>query len=161
VGSHCGWELICDGIDLVDTSSLAKWDGRKFLHQEQDYFNQYWPRLHEGYGRWFCWLAFGIGIENIIRGAFQVKQLPPVSFKATVSEWQALGIPANRIADHKIDIKRIAHIRNEGAHEFIAGVRNAYFPEVETKFVPALNLIMDAINAPAALKERAVVFHSQ
>jgi hypothetical protein len=96
-------------------------------------------------------LAFGTGIESILRGAYQVKHLPITSFGSKSHKWLALGIPANRIDDMNTYSKRLADIRNEGAHEFIAGVRKAYFSEIETKFVPALNLIMEGIDASACL----------
>jgi hypothetical protein len=156
MGSHSEWELIHDGIDLIETSRLATWDGEEFRRGEEDCFDQYWPRLDLKYGRWFCWLAFGTGIESILRGAYQVRHLPITSFGSNSHKWQALGIPANRIDDMNTYFKRLVDIRNEGAHEFIPGVRKAYFSEIETKFVPAINLIMEGIDASAGLKEWAV-----
>jgi hypothetical protein len=59
-----------------------------------------------------------------------------------------LGIPLERHTKLTDDMKLLAKRRNEGAHEFALGVRDGYFTEVEYRYVPALNILLIAIDYP-------------
>jgi hypothetical protein len=136
-------DLIREGIDLIETSQLARWEGR-FISQDKIVFDAYWRGMHPRYGRWFCWHAFGVGAENIIRGSYQVKKLPVNGF-GPKQRWADLGVPTEDIEVLNDNIRLLATRRNEGAHRFIAGARDAYFPEVAEQYIPTLNLLLEVI----------------
>lgn len=138
--------LIREGIDLIQASRLAQWHGR-FTAEEYDDFNVYWPTVHAKYGRWYCWLAFGVGAECVLKGAYKSKAVKRGSL-GRGHRWAALGVPPGEITSVGASIPKLAKRRNEGAHSFVAGVRDAYFPEVESEYLPALNRVLDAIGYP-------------
>ena len=139
--------LILEGIDLIQASRLAQWR-RRFTAVEYDDFNPYWPTVHAKYGRWYCWLAFGVGAECVLKGAYKSKAVKWTSLGSKAHRWAALGVPPGEITSLGASISKLAKRRNEGAHGFVAGVRDAYFSEVEDAYLPALNCVLDVIGYP-------------
>lgn len=153
--NHTAAALILEGIDLIEASRLARWSGR-FVAEAHDDFEDYWPRMHPKYGRWFCWLALGVGAERILRGAYKEKGLNGPSFGSD-HNWQALGVPASAQGRMAASFKKLAKRRNEGAHSYIPGIRDGYFTEVHNDYAPALNLLLDAVGYPTATQPLAPV----
>lgn len=76
-----GWRQIRAGLALIDWSKLASWDNQTLslvAAKENDGFESAAGRVHRKYGRLICWIAFGIGGEYLVRGAFMLKGHDPV-----------------------------------------------------------------------------------
>lgn len=144
------------GLVAIAWSHLAKWDKYHLVAEtNQDAFNSYWPNIDPKYGRWLCWLAFGVGAESIVKGAFQLKTGNPLGPFGGSHPWKRLGMPNKHIAFVSDGILKLAkEVRNRDAHEYVPERRAADFPDIEQRYVPALNHIFDCIG-PEVLSEVA------
>jgi hypothetical protein len=154
-GPMPGWESVKAGIELIAWSNLAYCDGSQLVaNTDQVAFNRHWPSIDPKFGRWFCWLAFGVGSENIVKGAFGLNRHRILKFGACHPWKRALHLPDEQIGPVSEAINRLAtKVRNRDAHEYVANVRDANFPEVYESFVPALNLILACLPADHLRKE--------
>jgi hypothetical protein len=142
-----GLEKIKSGVELVQWSHLASWNQFHLVAAtDQGIFDSHWPLIDPKFGRWLCWLAFGIGAENIVKGAFKLKQREPGDFGASHPWKRVLGMPDKYVTSVEGAIHQLAtKVRNRDAHEYVPGVRDKDFPDVATQFVPALNHILDCL----------------
>lgn len=142
-----GWLEIQSGIGLIRCSRLAhREEIRLVADTDRDSFNAYWSNLDPKYGRWFCWLAFCVGAESIGKGAFGLNgQL--TSTMAQFKNWERhLGMSVASAKSVRFAFARLKSIRDNEAHEFRVGVRDAYFNDVEESLVPALNEVLNCLN---------------
>jgi hypothetical protein len=140
------WPRIVSGLEVIRWSTLVSWDElglRLVAAADRDTFNAHWPRIDPRFGRWLCWVAFAVGAESIVRGAFDVLGHPIKRFGAADNPWNLiLGTNAQTEVD---SIKHLARVRNRDAHEYVPEVRDISFPDVETLYVPALNRVLDSL----------------
>ena len=147
-----GWESIDSGIELVNWSALAHGNRSGLSAQiDKDVFDERWTRLDPKYGRWLCWIAFSVGAECIVKGAFYEKGYQPIPKKWSFGgdlPWDRLGLRGNE--DVRNSIKRLAtNIRNRDAHAYIANQRDQNFDELGD-FVSALSMVLHAISSTNA-----------
>jgi hypothetical protein len=102
-------------------------------------FDVHWPRLDPDYGRWLCWLAFFVGSENIGKGAFGLRGQTTSNMSQFKKFDHHFGMSKETSKCVSHAFAKLKTIRDQEAHEFRKGVRDAYFQEVATLFVPALN----------------------
>ncbi len=141
-----GWPRIASGIEVIVWSKLASWNGTELkAATDRDAFNLHWPNVDERFGRWLCWLAFGVGAESVVKGAFGLENYEVKNIGAT-HPWKTLKMDE----DVKDFVAKAIHwlateVRNRDAHEYVSGVRDKDFPDVELQFVPALNHVLDCL----------------
>jgi hypothetical protein len=90
-----GWFRIASGISVIDWSNLASWDGAELeAATDQAAFNLHWPTIDPKFGHWLCWIAFGVGAESIVKGAFGLKNYYVGNFGAA-QPWETLKMDEN------------------------------------------------------------------
>jgi hypothetical protein len=142
-----GWPRIASGIELIVWSNLASWNGTQLkATTNRDAFNAHWPKVDQRFGRWLCWVAFGVGAENVLKGAFGLKQYELKHFGASHPWKRVLQMPDEHVDFVSKAICLLAtEVRNRDAHEYVPDVRNNDFPAVASQFVPALNHIFNCL----------------
>jgi len=135
---------IARGIELIAWSKLATQTGTQLkAATDQAGFNLHWPTIDPKFGRWLCWVAFGVGAENVVKGAFAQRQYDLKQFGASLPLKTFLGMPDEHVEFVSTAIFRLAtEVRNRDAHEYVPNVRNNDFPYLASEFVPALNHIL-------------------
>jgi len=144
-----GQPTINSGIDLIVWSTLASRNGT-FLEAatDRDVFNAHWPNIDKKFGRWLCWVAFCVGAESVVKGAFGLNGHPMGAFGACHPWKKCLQMPDAHIGFVARAINRLAtEVRNRDAHEYVANVRDKDFPALASEFVPALNRILECVAA--------------
>ncbi|HTD43679.1 MAG TPA: hypothetical protein VK687_05840, partial [Bryobacteraceae bacterium] len=141
------WPKIASGVEVIVWSHLASWDGARLAATtDRSGFDLHWQKIDQKFGRWLCWLAFGIGAEGIVKEAFDLKKYPLGHFGKCHPWGTVLGMPNQHIAAVSHAIHQLAtEVRNRDAHEYVPGVRDKDFPDVALHFVPALNQILDCL----------------
>jgi hypothetical protein len=136
---------------LLGAVALIKWSGLATgttdgltAETDCDRFNAHWKKKISHHGRWLCWIAFGVGAEGIVSAAFYMKGSVPKKF-GDYHKWEVLGLNPGEIQNVKDPIRHLSDVRNRDAHWYEANVRNEEFQYVESEYVPALNLILDAV----------------
>jgi len=144
-----GWTQIISGLDIIVWSRLASWNESQLelkAATDECGFNEHWETLNQRSGRWICWIAFCVGAESFIKGAFGLHGYHVQNFGACH--------PRKRMnmADEKVPVvsdaicRLATDVRNRDAHEYVPGVRSADFPSLAPDFVPALNHILGCLN---------------
>ena len=142
-----GWERVASGIELMIWSRLASWNGLRLkASTDQDIFNQHWPTIDPRFGRWLCWVAFGVGAEGILKGVFGIKGYPVERFGASHPWKTHMGMSDENVDRVSKAVSLLVEIRNRDAHGYVPGVRDSNFPEVASQFVPALNQVLDCLS---------------
>jgi hypothetical protein len=148
VTPHDRWKQIVAGLDAIQWSHLAAWNSGTSRLQplSKTDFDAHWPTINPRSGRWLCWIAFCVGTESILKGAFGLKG-HKMSTLGACHPWESrLNIPASDLAFVAGSICQLAGIRNRDAHEFVHNVRDADFPFVESHFVPSLNIVLGKLS---------------
>jgi hypothetical protein len=144
-----GWTQIVSGLDIIVWSRLASWDESRLQLKpasDEPAFDAYWKTINERSGRWLCWIAFCVGAESFIKGAFGLHGYHVQSFGAS-HPWKQMKMADAQIPLVSDAILRLAaDVRNRDAHEYVHGVRSANFSSLESDFVPALNHVLGCLS---------------
>jgi hypothetical protein len=157
---HNAWKQIVAGIDAIQWSRLALWDAQSARLQAakgKDSFNNHWrSEIHPRSGRWICWMAFGVGSESLTRGAFALHgyEVPGTGFGAS-QPWGKLKMLPQYHSEVGEAIRKLSCVRNKDAHRYWPNVRETDFPLVDSKFVPALNRIIECLGRDELLARYA------
>jgi len=151
------WKQIVAGIDAMQWSRLSSWDSstaQLSAARDRDLFNKHWKTIHPRSGRWLCWMTFAVGAESLTRGAFALHgyEIPHSGFGAS-QPWAALKMPQQYQSEVAAAIHKLASdVRNRDAHRYWGSVRNNDFPLIDSRFVPALNRIIECLDRELLLK---------
>jgi hypothetical protein len=76
-----GWKQIRAGLALIAWSKLSSWDAQnlRLIAEKRDDFESVHRSIHAEFGRLICWIAFGVGGEYLVRGAFMLKEYDPTN----------------------------------------------------------------------------------
>jgi hypothetical protein len=145
-----GWTQIISGLDIIVWSRLAFWDELRLQLKAADdelAFDNYWKTINPRSGRWVCWIAFCVGAETFIKGAFGVHGYQMAEDFGASHPWKRMKMADAKSAFVEDAIRTLAKdVRNRDAHEYVQGVRSANFPSLQSDFVPALNHILGCLN---------------
>jgi hypothetical protein len=137
---------------LLGAVALINWSGLGTgtvdgltAETDRDRFSGHWKEIMPQHGRWLCWIAFGVGAEGIVSAAFRMKGKTPLAFGNDHHKWEAIGLDSGEIQKVKEPIRHLADVRNRDAHWYEANTRDDEFEYIESEYVPALNLILNAI----------------
>jgi hypothetical protein len=149
-----GWSRVTWGIELITWSKLAAWDGSHLAAaNDENSFDAEWLRIDPKFGRWLCWIAFGVGSEGIVKGAFGIRNHFVENFGGCHPWNKRLSMPTEHVAQVSDAITYLAtEVRNRDAHQYLYGVRSKDFPDVAGRFVPALNRVLDCLGDELLLK---------
>ena len=154
--ADCGL-LFEAGKALVEKSGLAHCGGSYFLASEdKSAFDDYWKADFDStFGRYMAWVLFSVGAENLAKAACVCNGVVKVSSKPTLERYVSKFFKElckrpvlcdNLNEDHLIlGYQGLAKVRNRDAHSYRRNVREADFPSVEEIFVPAFNILVDAM----------------
>jgi hypothetical protein len=129
-----GWTQVVSGLDIIVWSRLASWDESRLelkAATDEPEFDKQWKTLNQRSGRWLCWIAFCVGAENFVKGAFGLYDYHVQNFGAC-HPWKRMKIPVGEILLVSDAICRLA-------------------TEVSlaSDFVPALNRILRCLDQTA------------
>ena len=154
---HCQ-NLFEAGRALVEKSGLANFCGSNFVAAgNQATFNDYWEReFHMKFGRYMAWVLFSVGAENLAKAACVCSKVLKASHKPSLEDYtkakghfQQLFRNAQLIGDYRPMLQngylRLTKLRNRDAHSYRENVRSLDFPFVEQLFVPAFNVLVEAM----------------
>jgi hypothetical protein len=145
-----GWPQIVGGLDIIVWSRLASWDKSQLQLKaptDQPEFDRYWNTINQRSGRWLCWIAFCVGAETLIKGAFGLHDYYAQDFGACHPWKQRMNMADANVAGVSDAIYQLAtEVRNRDVHEYVPGERSADFPRLASDFVPALNHILECLN---------------
>jgi len=134
---------IASGIDLIVLSRLASWTGTTLVPiSAKAAFDAHWVKLDRRLGRWLCWIAFGVGSESIVTGARQHKGKSG-NWDASISWEKFFQMKPDVCTEVTSAVACLSKIRNRDAHQYLPDCRDDDFPLVESKFIPALNCILE------------------
>jgi hypothetical protein len=150
------WKQVVAGIDILNWSKLASWNpaqGRLNAAKDEVSFDTHWDEIHHRSGRWLCWIAFSVGAESLVRGAFSLHGHEIQNFGAS-HPWNRLNMPVEYHTEVAATIYKLAtQVRNRDAHRYLPDVRATDFPLIDSEFVPALNRIIECLDRDG-LRER-------
>ena len=150
------WKQVIAGIDIIDWSNLASWNpaqGRLNAAKDDAPFDAHWKQIHSRSGRWLCWIAFSVGAESLVSGAFGLNGHKAKKFGMSHS-WDQIKMPVEYHSEVTAAINKLAtQVRNRDAHQYLPEVRATDFPFINSEFVPALNRIIECLDRDA-LKQR-------
>ena len=145
------------GQALIERSGLAHFNGQQFDScGSEPGFEKYWEkRFDRDFGRYLAWVLFLVGAENLAKAACECNGVEVRStatlgdyirhkgfFQALCKEIRHCG-GAGCVLIEKYQC--INDVRNRDTHSFRRGVRSPDFPLVEQTFVPAFNILVDAM----------------
>lgn len=141
----------------MEKSGLAHYSGRGFVaRDDRSRFDEYWKtEFHPEYGRYMAWVLFSVGAENLAKAACVCSVVLKVDGGPTLSNYVnthfkklCREMRLNGSDDESTLIggyKQLVSIRNRDAHSYRKNVRDANFPLVEEAFVPAFDILMEAM----------------
>ena len=163
--ADCGL-LFEAGKALVEKSGLARFGGSYFLAaSDKPAFDDYWKaEFDSSFGRYMAWVLFSVGAENLAKAACVCSGVVKVSSKPTLERYVSKHFKdlCKRPVlceilneDHLIrGYQGLVKVRNRDAHSYRRNVRNADFPSVGEIFVPAFNVLMDAMRHRGHFSEK-------
>ena len=156
--SHSDCQLLFEaGQALVQKSGLARYSGPNFVAcEDREGFNEYWKEgFHLKFGRYMAWVLFVVGAENLAKAACVCNKVVKVSSKPTLEEYvekhftKLCNSPGFRGRDNEQGLiegyEHLRKVRNRDAHSYRKDVRDADFPSVKETFVPAFNIVVEAL----------------
>ena len=156
--NHADCQILFEaGKALVEKSGLANYCGPHFVAcVNQAAFNEYWEEeFHPAFGRYMAWVLFSVGAENLAKAACVCNGVK-VSSTATLRAYtksrghfqelcKETGLCGGAACTLQEGFKRLGQVRNRDAHSYRKDVRSADFPLVAETFVPALNIVVEAM----------------
>ena len=145
------------GKSLVEKSGLACCCGTYIVAcDDGESFNQHWrDTFHPKFGRYMAWVLFAVGAENLAKAACICSEVFKVSSKPTLEDYvkKHLTKLCNRTGlrggDKEGELMKgyesLRKVRNRDAHSYRENVRDANFPLVAKIFVPAFNILIEAM----------------
>ena len=157
--SHANCQVLFQaGHVLVEKSGLAHYWGPLFVAcDNQVTFDEYWEEeFHPTFGRYMAWVLFSVGAENLAKAACVCNGVVKASSKPALEDYtkskghfQELCKKTGICGDVKYTLqegyKRLKNIRNRDAHTYRKNVRSRDFPLVKQTFVPAFNVVVEAM----------------
>ena len=156
--NHSDCQIIFEaGKALVEKSGLARYCDPYFVAcEDREGFDEYWKEgFHPKFGRYMAWVLFAVGAENLAKAACVCNKVVKVSSKPTLEEYVEKHFTrlCNKAGLDSVDnecrliegYERLRKVRNRDAHSYRENVRDANFPLVAKTFVPAFNILMEAI----------------
>ena len=145
------------GKALVERSGLALYCAPYFVAcGSEARFDEYWKeKFHPTFGRYMAWVLFSVGAENLAKAAcvchnlFKPTSSPRLS-KYTGKHFNKLFGEFEYSSGSRLKLtegyRRLNKVRDRDAHAYRENERSANFPLVKQKFVPAFNVLVDAMN---------------
>ena len=159
----------CDAVfeaskALLEKSGLARWDNQAFTFVpmypgDDDFeFEKHWKKeFHSEFGRYMAWVLFSVGAENLAKAACVCKGIVKASKYGSLGGYTKEGGLLETLCE-KVGIggrdktrliegyKSLKGARNRDVHGYVANKRREDFPAVEPIFVPAFNILVEAMN---------------
>ena len=148
---------------LLTKSGLARWDDQAFtfvpMHPGDDdfEFERHWKKeFHSRFGRYMAWVLFSVGAENLAKAACVCNRIVKVSDYGSLGQYTKRGGRLDKLYAnvcisecHKTRLtegyKLLKEARNRDAHGYVPNMRRADFPAVEPMFIPAFNVLVEAM----------------
>ena len=157
--SHENCKVLFDaGKSLIEKSGLAKYCDPHFVAcDNQDAFDEYWQgAFNPKFGRYMAWLLFSVGAENLAKAACVCNGLVEAKHKKKMEDYigpkgyfrdlcTMTGICENDWRTLQKGYKRLKKVRDRDLHSYRPEVRSKNFPLVEQKFIPAVNILVEAM----------------
>ena len=156
--SHSDCQLLFEaGRALVEKSGLARYCGPYFVACENKAaFDEYWQEEFDAkFGRYMAWVLFSVGAENLAKAACVCNEVVKVHSKPTLEQYVSkhFSTLCNKTGvsgaddEHKLvgGYDCLKEVRNRDAHSYRKDVRDADFPSVKETFVPAFNIVVEAL----------------
>jgi hypothetical protein len=156
-----GWRQIRAGLGLIVWSRLASWNQLELTLAPADNSefesNVGWRVVHDEFGRLLCWIAFSVGSEYIAKGTFMSRGQDSTNMEFGSLPWSRVLERSDRKSVAPI-IKSLAReIRNRDVHRYSRNVRASHLLDVESRFVPALNVIFASFDQEELRKQTVSV----
>ena len=156
--SHAECRVLFEaGIALVERSGLASYCGAHFVAcDDKARFDECWrEEFHPEFGRYMVWVLFSVGAENLAKAACVCNGLT-VHPKATLRAYtkpkgyfemlcKKTGFRSAAEATLLGGYECLTRVRNRDAHSYRKDVRDAQFPLVKQQFVPAFDILVEAM----------------
>ena len=145
------------GKALVEKSGLAHYRGSHFVASEDKaVFDDRWKEdFHPTFGRYMAWVLFSVGAENLAKAACVCNGVVKVSSKPTLERYvnrhfrELCKKPGfyGALNEHTLisGFQGLVKVRNRDAHSYRKNMRDADFPFVKETFVPAFNIVVEAM----------------
>ena len=156
--THADCQILFDaGKALLAKSGLAHFDGQHFVAcNDKPRFDSYWEaEFHPEFGRYMAWVLFSVGAENLAKAACVCNGKVKVAHKPRLGHYlgkhfknlcRDTGLGGSGDENTLIGgYKQLREVRDRDAHSYHKNVRDADFPRVEKKFVPAFNILAKAM----------------
>ena len=148
---------------LLEKSGLARWDAQAFIFvpvhpgDDDSQFERHWKKdIHPRFGRYMAWVLFSVGGENLAKAACVCKGIVKGSDYGSLGKYTRRHGLLDKLCE-KVDIgdcdrtkltegyKSLQRARNRDVHGYVANKRREGFPAVEPIFVPAFNILVEAM----------------
>ena len=149
---------------LLGKSGLARWDDQAFAFMpmysgdDDSRFEKHWKKyFHSRFGRYMAWVFFSVGAENLAKAACVCKGIVNGSNYGSLGGYTQKGGFLDKLCE-KVNIadcdktrltegyKSLKRARNRDVHGYVANRRREDFPAVEPIFVPAFNILIEAMS---------------
>ena len=148
---------------LLKKSGLARWGDQAFVFvamypgDDDSEFEKYWKKeFHSKFGRYMAWVLFSVGAENLAKAACVCYEITTGPDYGTLGRYTKSGglldqlceKPSNSDCDKTRltqGYKSLKRARNRDVHGYVANKRREDFPAVEPIFVPAFNILVEAM----------------
>jgi hypothetical protein len=156
-----GWRQIRAGLALIMWSRLASWNQLELTlaPAENSEFESDvgWRVVHVEFGRLLCWIAFSVVSEYFVKGAFMSSGQDSKKMKFGQLPWNLLLTETDREIVAPIIKSLACEIRNRDLHRYTRNVRASHLLDVESRFVPALNVILASFDQEELRKQTGSV----
>ena len=156
--THTDCQVLFDASKaLLEKSRLAHYNGQHFVaSDDKARFDEYWKvEFHPEFGRYMAWVLFSVGAENLAKAACVCNGAVKAEHKPMLGSYlnrhfrdvcRETGLGGSADERTLVDgYEQLKDIRNRDAHSYHKNVRDADFPLVEEKFVPAFQILVNAM----------------